>query len=374
MFITKDNTKLKDYENNQIRNSKYFRYLLYYYFCGMTNQLRFLLLFVSVLTFAQDGTRVYEFVNITTSPRQAALGGNANSMWDSDPNMSYWNPAMVSEQSHGQVALNYVSYLAGVGFGTVSGVYQYDDDEFFTIHGQYVDYGDFRGFDEFDVETGSFKARDVAISLGYAINLSDFFTVGASVKYINSTIETYNSHALAADLGIVFHDIDYNTNVSLAIRNLGFQLETYAGTQEKMPLQINLGVSHRLEHVPLELSVNFHDLQKFDISRPTDENGMKTKFGRKFIDHVSIGGELFPGQGFNLRLGYNFKRGNELKIDDHRSFAGLTYGFGFRINAFRFDFAHANYYEGANSNHFGLIINLDRLIQGRNYWRSNPYY
>ena len=95
----------------------------------------------------------------------------------------------------------------------------------------------------------------------------------------------------------------------MAIRNLGFQLETYADTQEKMPLQINLGVSHRLEHVPLELSVNFHDLQKFDISRPTDENGMKTKFGRKFIDHVSIGGELFPGQGFNLRLGYNFKRG-----------------------------------------------------------------
>ena len=36
--------------------------------------------------------------------------------------------------------------------------------------------------------------------------------------------------------------------------------------------------------------------------------------------------------------------------------------------------SHANYYEGANSNHFGLIINLDRLIQGRNYWRSNPYY
>lgn len=340
----------------------------------MTNQLRFLLLILSVLTFGQDGTRVYEFVNITTSPRQAALGGNANSMWDADPNMSYWNPAMVNENSHGQLGLNYVSYLAGVGFGTVSGVYQYDDDEFFTIHGQYVDYGSFRGFDENDIETGSFGARDVAVSLGYARNLSDFFTVGASIKYINSTIESYTSHAVAADLGIVFHDVDYHTNVSLAIRNLGVQLETYSGTQEKMPLQINLGVSHRLEHVPLELTINFHDLQKFDISQPTDKNGMETKFGRKFIDHVSIGGELFPGQGFSLRLGYNFKRGNELKINDHRSFAGLTYGFGFRINAFRFDFAHANYYEGANSNHFGLIINLDRLIQGRNYWRSNPYY
>jgi len=323
---------------------------------------------------AQDGTRVYEFVNITTSPRQAALGGNANSAWDADPNMAYWNPALMNEQSHGQVALNYINYLADVNFGTLSAVYQYDDDEFFAIHGQYVDYGDFRGYDENDNPTGDFSAKDAAIVIGYARNLSDFFTVGANIKYINSRIESYGSSAVAADLGAVFHDIDYNTNVSLAIRNLGFQLETYDGKKEKMPVQVNLGISHRLEHVPLELSLTLHDLQKFDISVPTNESGQETGFGRKVIDHVSVGGELFPGRGFNIRLGYNFKRGNELALEDKRTFAGLTYGFGIRIASFRFEFAHANYYKGSNANHFGLIINLDRLIQGRNYWRSNPYY
>lgn len=323
---------------------------------------------------SQDGTRVYEFVNITTSPRQAALGGNAQSAWDADPNMSYWNPALMNEQSHGQLALNYVNYLADVGFGTMSAVYQYDDYNFFSIHGQYVDYGDFRGYDENDNPTGNFSAKDAAITLGYAHELSDFFTVGVNAKYINSRIESYSSSALAADLGIVFHDVDYDTNVSLAVRNLGFQLEPYDGKKEKMPVQVNLGISHRLEYVPLELSMTLHDLQKFDISTPTNESGQETGFGRKVIDHVSLGGELFPGRGFNLRLGYNFKRGNELKLEDKRTFAGLTYGFGLRINAFRFEFAHANYYKGSNSNHFGLIVNLDRLIQGSNYWRSNPYY
>lgn len=340
----------------------------------MTKKLAFVFLFLTVFGFGQDGTRVYEFVNITTSPRQAALGGNAQSMWDADPNMSYWNPALANEQSHGQVALNYVSYMADVKFGTFSGVYQYDDDEFFSLNAQYIDYGDFRGADENGNLTGDFSAKDAMISLGYALNLSDFFTVGASAKYINSRIESYTSHAIAADVGIVFHDIDYNTNVSLAVRNLGFQLQTYAGTKEKMPLQINLGMSHKLEHVPLELSLTLHDLQKFDTSYGVDDNGNEPKFGRKFIDHVSMGAELFPGRGFNLRLGYNFKRGNELAIDEKRTFAGLTYGFGLRISSFRFDFAHANYYRGANSTHFGMIINLDRLIQGRNYWRSNPYY
>jgi len=340
----------------------------------MTKKLALALSLISVWAFAQDGTRVYEFVNITTSARQASLGGNANSAWDADPNMSYWNPALMNERQHGQVALNYINYLADVNFGTISAVYQYDDYNFFSIHGQYVDYGDFRGYDEYDNPTGDFSAKDAAVTIGYARSLGDFFTVGANLKYINSRIESYSSSGVAADLGAVFHDIDYNTNVSLAIRNMGFQLKAYDGKKEKMPLQINLGISHRLEHVPLELSMTLHDLHKFDISVPTDKNGKETGFGRKVIDHVSVGGELFPGRGFNIRLGYNFKRGNELKLEDKRTFAGLTYGFGIRVNAFRFEFAHANYYKGSNSNHFGLIVNLDRLIQGSNYWRSNPYY
>ncbi|MFV0305267.1 MAG: type IX secretion system protein PorQ [Moheibacter sp.] len=340
----------------------------------MFKRILFLVILVTVQTFAQDGTRVYEFVNITTSPRQAALGGNAQSAWDSDPNMSYWNPALMSEASHGQVALNYVNYLTDVSFGTASAVYQHDDYNFFSIHGQYVDYGNFRGYDENDNPTGNFSAKDAAITIGYARELSDFFTVGVNAKYINSRIESYSSSAIAADFGLVFHDVDYDTNVALAVRNIGAQLQTYDGKKEKMPVQVNLGISHRLEYVPLELSMTLHDLQKFDTSVPYNENGQETGFGRKLIDHVSVGGELFPGRGFNVRLGYNFKRGNELKLEDSRTFAGLTYGFGLRVNAFRFEFAHANYYKGSNSNHFGLIINLDRLLQGNNYWRSNPYY
>ena len=70
--------------------------------------LTFLLL---IQTAAQDGTRVYEFLNMTTSPRQAALGGNAQSMWDSDPNMALWNPALMNPETHQKLALNYVNYL-----------------------------------------------------------------------------------------------------------------------------------------------------------------------------------------------------------------------------------------------------------------------
>ena len=331
------------------------------------------LLALSSAIFAQDGTRVYEFLNITTSARQAALGGNAQTSWDADPNSSLWNPALMNREMHGQFGVNYVNYIADVNFGTFSTVYEIDKDNFLSVHGQYVDYGKLVGTDVNGNVTGNFKANDAAITVGYARVLGDYWTIGANLKYINSTIESYKSSAIAGDVGLSYHDFDKNINVSLVVRNIGKQVKTYSGKEEDMPTQVNLGITHRLEHVPLEFTFSLHDLQKFDISQPYGKNGQEVSGGRKFIDHLSVGAELFPESDFNMRLGYNFKRGNELSAEGIRSLSGLTYGFGIRINAFRFEFGHANYHKSGGSNHFGVLINLDRIINGRDYWRSNPW-
>ena len=326
-----------------------------------------LFLLFCVVIQAQDGTRVYEFLNITTSPRQAALGGNAQSMWDSDPNMALWNPALMNPETHNQLALNYVNYLTDIQFGTASYVYQWDKYNFFSIHGQYVDYGDFLAADEIGNVTGNFSAKDASITLGYAHNLNDFFTVGANVKYIHSQLETYTSFAAAMDLGVVFHDIDYETNVALSIRNIGTQFKPYDKVKESLPIQVNLGISHLLEHVPIELTATLHDLQKFDISEQYREDGRELPTIRKAIDHLSVGAELFPQRGFNLRFGYNFKRGNELNTDLTRNFSGFSAGFGLRISSFRLEYTHAQYHASSNTDFFGLVVDLENFLEPRYY-------
>ena len=276
----------------------------------------------------------------------------------------------MNEKMHGQIGMNYSSYLTDVILGTISGVIKLDRDEFLSLHGQYVDYGTFQGTDPTGQLTGNFKAQDAALTVGYAKNLNDFFTIGANLKYINSTIETYSSNAVAADLGFVFHDIDYDTNLALSIRNIGFQITPYANEDEKLPFQINLGVSHKLENAPVEFNLTLHDLQNFNSSEEINlDTGQETGFGRELIDKVSVGAEIFPGKAFNLRIGYNFKRGNELKVQDQRNFSGLTYGFGFQVNSLRFEYAKSQFHTAANAHYFGVLINLDRILSGRNYYR-----
>ena len=71
-----------------------------------------------------------------------------------------------------------------------------------------------------------------------------------------------------------------------------------------------------------------------------------------------IGIELFPESGFNIRLGYNLRRGEELRILERRAFAGLSAGFSLRLNRMRFSYSYVKYSTAASTSNLGLNINL----------------
>ena len=81
-------------------------------------------------------------------------------------------------------------------------------------------------------------------------------------------------------------------------------------------------------------------------------------FFNKLLRHTIIGAELFPDRGFNIRLGYSFRRAEELRILEQRNFSGLSFGVGIRLNKMRFSYTHARYSSAANASFFGLQINL----------------
>jgi hypothetical protein len=152
------------------------------------------------------------------------------------------------------------------------------------------------------------------------------------------------------------------------VRNLGTQFTTYAGLNEKLPLEVDLGLSQTLENVPIRWHLTFENLQKWPIafSNParatTDLNGNQTEekvgFLSEVMRHTIIGAELFPEKGFNVRLGYNFRRAEELRIVDQRNFSGLSLGIGIKLNKMRFSYTHARYTNASNTSFFGLQLDL----------------
>lgn len=331
----------------------------------------FICLLISVVTIAQvGGESTYQFLNLVSSPRQAALGGKVITNVDYDVAQGIYNPATINVEMDNQLALNYTSYLGGISYGTASYAYTVDRRTK-TFHAgiTYINYGSFEGYDENGNSTGSFTGNEAALSVGYALQLgySDFY-FGANIKLITSKLEQYNSLGVATDFGLLYINKELDFRAALAIRNFGTQITTYAGLNESLPFEIDFGMSQRLENVPIRWHITLENLQEWPIavSNParvtTDLSGNQTEekigFMGNVMRHTIIGAELFPEGGFNIRLGYNFRRAEELRILDQRNFSGLSAGFSIKLKKMRFSYTHAKYTSAANSNFFGLQIDL----------------
>lgn len=317
------------------------------------------------------GQSVYQFLNLTQSPRQAAMGGKTVTIVDYDVNQAFYNPATINAKMHNHLSSNYSSYFGEVAYGTAAYAYTWDRHvQTFHVGANYVNYGSFDGYDDMGNQTNSFTGTEGALSFGYSYNIpwTDFY-VGTNVKFITSALESYNSFGVATDLGFLYIDDANDINWGLSVRNLGYQIKPYESTREKMPLEITAGVSQLMENVPIRWHVTFENLQQWNIafSNPNRAEGSldgtsqqeKVGFFNNALRHVIMGAELFPEKAFNIRLGYNFRRGQELNIIDQRNFSGIAAGFSLRFNKVRFDFSHSRYTVAANSSIFGLMINLD---------------
>ncbi len=315
----------------------------------------------SLFLSAQNGENVYPFLNIPVSARQAALGGDAVSVRDQDPSFAIINPSLMNLDMEERIAINYGSYLAGSNYGTIGYVKDLQYGHLLSVNARYMDYGKMPRTDESGTVNGEFGASDAAIGVGYAYQFENDWTIGGSVNFVNSKIDNFTSMAISGSAGVTYHSKQNKETVSLVARNFGYQFKTFNGERETLPFRVDLGYTRIFQEFPIAVTITAHDLQKFNISQDYNNNGQEVKLPRKIADHFSFGAELFPEQSFNIRLGYNVKRGNELAVLDQRSFAGLSAGFGIKISSFRFDYSHVRYHNSSNLNMFGLTLDLIEL-------------
>ncbi len=335
-------------------------------------QLLLLFFLFQISTYAQvGGQSVYQFLNLVTSPRQAALGGKVITIYDEDVNQTHFNPANINAEMDNHLAVNYGSYFGDVSYGTAAYAHTFDRHvQTFTAAASYINYGNFDGYSVTGQKTGTFTGSESSIGVGYSYNIP--FTnihIGASGKLISSTLESYNSFGVAADLGFLYIDEPNDVNWAFVIRNIGKQVTTYSGLQEKLPTEVMIGVSQLVENVPVRWHLTLENLQQWNITFANPNRAVnsidgsstpeKTSVFNNALRHVIFGAEMFPDKGINFRIGYSFRRAEELRIIDQRNFSGISVGFGLKIRNLKFNYSYSRYTLASNTSLFGLVINLN---------------
>ncbi|KAF0195815.1 MAG: hypothetical protein FD166_2781 [Bacteroidetes bacterium] len=320
------------------------------------------------------GNSTYKFLNLPNSPRVAALGGNFVAISDNDLAVGLNNPSMISKEMHNGLSLNFVDYFADINYGFASYSRTYEKYGSFAATMQYLNYGRFTYTDEtgvLDENAGEFTGNEMAFVLGWGRRLDSLFSIGANLKAISSSLESYNSFGMAVDVAGSYHARSGFT-ASLVARNIGRQLSTYTpGNHEPLPFEIQFGISKKLKHLPFRYSILLTNLQKWDLTfvDPAEETvdpftgEVKTKskageFADKAFRHVVIGGEFVPSRNFSFRLGYNYQRRQEMKVDSKKGTVGFSWGFGFRVSKFNFSYARSAYHLSGSPNMLSIAFNL----------------
>ncbi|WP_151894453.1 type IX secretion system protein PorQ [Patiriisocius marinistellae] len=333
-----------------------------------------LFLLASLLTISAigqiGGRSTYSFLNLVNNPRQAALGGKTVTNYDYDPIQGLFNPASINPEMDNQLSVNYNNYIGDVNYGTVAYAYLWDRrTQVIHAGATYINYGNFEGYDENGNETASFSGGEVAVSVGHARNIpfTDFH-VGGNIKFISSTLESYNSVGVAVDLALNYIYEPWDLHIAGVARNIGTQITPYDIELEQVPFELIFGISQTLERIPIRWHFTLENMQRWNVafSNPdreiTDLEGNITKENINFFDHalrhMIVGVELFPESGFNIRLGYNFRRAEELRIIDRRAFAGISAGFGIKLNKIRLNYSYSKYNTAASTSFFGVQVDL----------------
>jgi hypothetical protein len=287
---------------------------------------------------------VFEFLNVATNPRQAALGGSFVAM-KNDPNTIFGNPAALSTiipDSAGRdsrLSFGFTKHILDINEGSL--VYAAPTPESIGIGGtysagvQYIDYGSFTERNNKGESLGEFGAREVALTIAYSNIFPSRIRYGIGAKFISSSlvsgssVQNYSSSGAAFDAGLFYEFDSLLMTAGIVAQNIGTQFSTYAGVDEALPFNLQLGVSKKLEKLPLTLFLTFRNLTR-------DREGRGLFFA---LNDFALGGEFVMGKVVRLRLGYENQKRRDLKLPSGSGLSGFSFGVGLNFNRYQIDYA-----------------------------------
>jgi hypothetical protein len=263
-----------------------------------------------------------------------------------DPNVIFYNPAGISTLTENPVSFSFVKHLLDINSAALSYSQEFEGIGRFGGAIQYINYGTFEGATPDGIKTGEFGAGEIAAIIGYSNQLDENFYYGANIKFIYSGIENRSYTGLAVDLGLLYSIPELRWNFGFSILNLGSQITQYYNTTEDLPLDIRIGLSKTLEHLPFTFYASLNKL-----------NENYNSFGER-LQQFTFGGEFKMSKVMKLRFGYDNEKRKEYKIGGTAGIAGFNLGLGILISKYNFDYSFSSMGTIGTLHRIGISTNL----------------
>lgn len=191
--------------------------------------LSLMLLAFATALFAQDkvGTTAANFLNIPIGGKAISMGGAYTAISD-DPTALFWNPGAFSRSGKSDIYTSFTDYFVDAQHTWFGAQYMLTPNDAIGVSLNSLNYGDWEEVTTVEEPDGTgeyWQASDLALAVSYARNMTDRFSIGGSVKYIQQQIYNESATTVAVDLGLLFITQFSGLQIGASIRNFGGSME-----------------------------------------------------------------------------------------------------------------------------------------------------
>jgi hypothetical protein len=293
---------------------------------------------------AQAGMK---FLNVSLDARTTAFGDAVTSL-ETNSSAMFYNPASMARlEGFADITIGSTQFIADINYYNAAVAFAPFDGDYgvFGLSFISVDYGDFLGTvvatnEQGFLDVGTYSPTAIVFGLGYAVALSEKFSVGGNVKYVrqslgtsvvsdlvtdpvqgfvSGTTEETKTDVLAFDFGILYRTGFKSLNIGMSVRNFSREVK-YKKEGFQIPLIFQLGASFNFSDI-LDVDKNEHSLiLSVDANHPRDfPEQILVGVEYTFMNILSVrGGFSAPNDERNFCAGVGLKKdigGLDLGVD-----------------------------------------------------------
>jgi hypothetical protein len=302
-----------------------------------------------VLGEQRAGTSTAQFLKIGVGGRAAALG-DAFVAIANDASALYWNPAGLAQFHENQIIFSHNMWVVDINHEFLGAVYHLDENNSLGLSLVALTMQDMKVTTEFaPFGTGEyFGFSDLGISVTYSRKMTDRFSFGGTVRYIEETLDKLKMRGLMIDLGTYYWTGLGSTRFAVTVSNFGNQLApdgevVLVGNREKSEWQtFSPPTIFRIGFALEPIETEEHKLTTaIQLNHPNDNS-----------ENLALGVEYCWNKMLFARSGY------KLNVDEQNFSFGIGLNVPISFAKFNLDYAYSKFTRLGSTHRFSIILGL----------------
>jgi len=291
--------------------------------------------------FKKVGKAGMQFLKLGVGARATGMGGAFIASVD-DINSMFWNPAGITRIDNQEVMFHYQNWVADISH--MAGAYAINLGSLgtFGISAVWVDYGDIEitritnitpegqtlPNDVITITGDLTTATDIALGVAYARQMTDKFSMGGHIRYVQEKLAGYKANVLSFDFGSLYLTGFRSLRIAMTAQNFApeTKFDIPGANNFRLPLVFKIALAMELwgeQGAPYRVTGNF------DAIHPNDYEE-RLHFGAELALREMLfvrGGYKvnYDNESFSFGAGANFKTGNGYGLTVDYAFAPLEF-------------------------------------------------